>query len=113
MIDPDSKELLVILALASCDEVRSKLESDFQLLQIASPRVLTVTNTPQALAEIASRQGVVLATKDQVPSTVLEELNANEKMWIAGWQLRKQPKQRIGEGLSWDAPGFQPPDRKG
>ena len=43
---------------------------------------------------------------DEIPS----DLSEGERLFAAGWQQSKRPKTRRGEGLSWDAPGFEPPD---
>jgi hypothetical protein len=42
---------------------------------------------------------------------VLNGLNPTEQVFAEAWALGRKPKAfRPGEGLSWDAPGFQPPD---
>lgn len=39
-------------------------------------------------------------------------LTDDESLFIESWRARPQAgaKERKGEGLPWDAPGFQPPD---
>jgi hypothetical protein len=42
---------------------------------------------------------------DQVES----DLRPNEKLFVEAWRKRMENKDRPGEGLPWDAPGFTPP----
>ncbi|RJF93497.1 hypothetical protein [Sphingomonas cavernae] len=46
------------------------------------------------------------------PDALPSELTDGERLFIEGWRARasKDPKTRKGEGLPWDAPGYQPPD---
>ena len=46
-----------------------------------------------------------------VPPDVLLTLAPAARLFIAAWRDRQAPKERHGEGLSWDAPGHLPPDR--
>ncbi|MDY7088745.1 MAG: hypothetical protein SYR96_27025 [Actinomycetota bacterium] len=45
-----------------------------------------------------------------VPPEVLLGLDPAARLFVAAWRDRQHPKKRIGDGLSWDAPGFRPPD---
>lgn len=45
-----------------------------------------------------------------VPAEVLLGLDPAARLFVAAWRDRQHPEQRIGDGLSWDAPGFHPPD---
>jgi hypothetical protein len=46
-----------------------------------------------------------------IPDSVLQQLNSTERTFAAAWVTGRQPKTtRPGEGLSWDAEGFEPPD---
>ncbi len=41
---------------------------------------------------------------------VLDELDEGARLFVRAWQERPLSKSdRRGEGLSWDAPGFEPP----
>lgn len=44
----------------------------------------------------------------------LAGLSPGEELFLRGWltSLGLGGKNRPGDGLSWDAPGFSPPDRK-
>lgn len=45
-------------------------------------------------------------------ASVLTTLSAGERLFVQGWGAGQtaEPKARPGEGLPWDAPGFEPPD---
>ena len=44
--------------------------------------------------------------------SVLDELDEGAQLFVRAWRERPLSKpDRRGEGLSWDAPGFEPPDR--
>jgi hypothetical protein len=47
---------------------------------------------------------------DDPPPRLPPDLTQSERLFVAAWEARRQPKSRVGEGLSWDAPGFLPPD---
>lgn len=38
------------------------------------------------------------------------DLSESEQIFVDAWLARDQPKDRIGDGLPWDAPGFEAPD---
>jgi hypothetical protein len=111
MPSPFNSELLVVLADDDVDRVRSSIESNYRVLHSVSPRVLVIQKPASNLTSPTHLAGVLLATDDDVPEEMLSTLNPTEKQWVQAWLLRKRPKQRVGDGLSWDAPGFLPPDR--
>ena len=48
---------------------------------------------------------------DAVPADVLLSLAPYERIFIAAWRDRRSIKKRTGDGLPWDAAGYDPPDR--
>ncbi len=38
------------------------------------------------------------------------DLSKSERIFVDAWLARDQPKDRVGDGLPWDAPGFEAPD---
>jgi len=78
------------------------------------PRVWVLRGDIDA-AKLQAQPGVevVLMGASSIPGS----LSAAEELFVRGWvaQADLAKKQRIGEGLSWDAPGFRPPgdDRDG
>jgi hypothetical protein len=52
------------------------------------------------------------ATRGPLSSQILKGLDDNEMLFVRAWEKRLtgQKTERRGEGLSWDADGFEPPD---
>lgn len=81
------------------------------------PRVVVLAAGPDALPDIArlarfamarTSAGVVEALGDE---TVLDELDEGARVFVEAWRTRPLEKpDRPGEGLPWDASGFEPPD---
>lgn len=72
------------------------------------PRLLLVRPGESALPVL---DGVRYLTADQPAPPGLEaDLSAEERLFVEAWRSRAAPKQRRGEGLAWDSPGFTPPD---
>ncbi len=84
------------------------------------PHVAVLRAGPDDLAEIARHArlavawtpaGGITAAGD---ASVLADLDQAGRGFVAAWHARTADKPgRTGEGLSWDAPGHQPPDRPG
>jgi hypothetical protein len=49
--------------------------------------------------------------RNDVPPDVLLDLTPTERIFVAAWRDRRAPKVRPGDGVTWDTPGFEPPDR--
>lgn len=76
------------------------------------PPRLAVVRLPAAhLPALRSAGGVraVCLPGDPVP----DGLGESEQLFARAWQVRGRPKERTGDGLAWDAPGFEPPDPRG
>jgi hypothetical protein len=56
--------------------------------------------------------GVVAVSGGTLPSGLVERLDEGEALFVTAWASRMTgpQKQRGGEGLPWDASGFEPPD---
>ena len=79
-------------------------------------------DTPEGLTIIAQSGRVAVCEAPPgapPPGNIVEagalppSLTEGERLFAEGWLERQSrgPKERKGEGLPWDAPGFQPPDR--
>jgi hypothetical protein len=67
-----------------------------------------------ALADIGDQAPDVPGTRwytGAVPPDVLLRMAPQARLFVAAWLDRRQPKDRPGDGRSWDAPGLVPPDR--
>lgn len=103
------RELLIILEPRLADEALSQLRSVANVTQVLAPRLALVRADPETMARVA-RIGGVLDVYDDAFSELPPNLTPSERLFVSAWQARRQPKTRLGEGLSWDAPGFLPPD---
>lgn len=109
----DSREVLVVIGEQRAAEAFKQLSSGYSVRQVASPRVVVVDGSVGVLAGLRSIPGVTVVTRGDAPSGLTEGLDEGEALFVAAWLSRSEegpPKQRPGEGLPWDAPGFLPPD---
>jgi hypothetical protein len=82
-------------------------------LQVGSNRVLTLECPPAEVAKLQAMSGVTVVTADNPLFPMGQSLTAGESLFVDGWLRRikeAQSKQRPGDALPWDAPGFTPPD---
>ena len=87
------------------------LANDLRVVQSLPPRLAIVSGDDRALSlldDAAEVRAVVRAGDDGGP---FEDLGDEERIFVAAWTVRHKPKVRRGDGLPWDAPGFEPPDR--
>ena len=81
------------------------------------PPLLSVLRAgPDDLAAIAKHARLAIArrpdgaTERVGDESVLEELEDDARLFLSAWLERPAAKRdRPGEGLPWDAPGFEPP----
>lgn len=107
-------EALVIVEEVRAAEALSRVGELVELTQRLPPRLAIARGTQEALEAVRHLPGVVSVSEGAVPEPVLSGLNPTEQVFAEAWALGRKPKAfRPGEGLSWDAPGFQPPDRPG
>jgi hypothetical protein len=59
--------------------------------------------------------GVAAVTVGAVAQEVIADLDETEALFIRAWASRRGglERPRPGEGLDWDAGGFEPPDATG
>jgi hypothetical protein len=102
-------EAVVILSDADNVQTSSSVTARARVSQVGSARVMVVDADPATLGQLRELPGVlgVMMPGDAVPESA--GLNDQELLFVKGWQVSKQPKQRRGEGLPWDAPGFDAP----
>lgn len=81
------------------------------------PRVAVLRAGADSLPAIAStsRLAMVRRSDGRVEVVgnpgVLEELDDGARLFVEAWRTQAPAKpDRPGDGLPWDAPGFQPPD---
>ncbi len=80
-------------------------------LHTASDRVLVVELDPEADVARLHRDPAVRWIGNRPPSDVVDELDPAERLFVGGWVRREAGnRERRGDGLDWDTPGFLPPD---
>lgn len=86
------------------------IEEHAAIVHRASPRLFVVRVEPAVRARLDELPGVVAVTGEAFSAGVAERLDEAEALFAAAFAARRTPKQRVGDGLDWDAPGFEPPD---
>ena len=104
------RELLIVLDSQPASETLARLRAVANVTQVFPPRLALVLAGPDARTRVAGIQGV-LHVLDDPACELPADLTPAERIFAAAWQARQQPKTRPGEGLPWDAPGFEPPDQ--
>jgi hypothetical protein len=102
----------VILAPETAETALEAIRAGHRVLHTASQRVLVVQGDATDLRGLPGIHG---AYADAVPKDVLEALTDAEALFARAWAARRATGavEQRGEGLSWDAPGFSPPDVPG
>ena len=104
-------ELLVV------DYAPSDQASSWPIASTYPPRISIVHAGPDALGAIATASRAALARRadggiDAVgDTTAFDELDDGARLFVEAWRSQPPAKpDRPGDGLSWDTPGFKPPD---
>ena len=103
------RERLAILDPSLGSSLIAELRAIAHVTQVMAPRLVLLHADAATAARIAQMPGVVSlheGTLGEVPP----DLTQTERLFISAWEARQRPKDRRGEGLDWDAPGFKPPD---
>ncbi len=103
--DSRSEVLLELKGDASLDA----LGSGVQVRQLLPPRLAIVAADEDELRTLERAPEVVSVFREDVPPDALARLDEPARVFAAGWNERRRPKQRRGEGRPWDAPGFDAP----
>jgi len=109
---PDSEVLLVGAAPSIAASGR------WSIVSRAGPEVIVLRADLDDLPQLA--QGARLAIGRSADGAVrtlgdekaLDALDPGTRLFVQAWRDKQSSKpERPGEGLPWDAPGFQPPGR--
>lgn len=82
-------------------------------MQKVSPRVMIVEPAGNAAKEeLQAMNGVdaVLAPGEVPADDIRGTLTQTEALFVDAYAQRSRHKERLGDGLDWDAEGFLPPD---
>lgn len=107
-----SSERLVVLDSRNAASALAELLALASVTQVLGARLALVRAddaTAARLARISGVHGIHSGVLGAIPS----DLTETERAFVSAWEMRQRPKERPGDGLSWDAPGFTPPDPPG
>ncbi|NGO13334.1 hypothetical protein G5C60_38495 [Streptomyces sp. HC44] len=97
---------------------RDKEAGRWPVVATAGPQVAVVRAASADLPAVAEHARLAMARtpdgRTQVlgDESALDELAPGDRLFVDAWRERPLSKpDRRGEGLPWDAPGFEPPDR--
>ena len=100
-------------------EVLVELQPGAALADAMPPAAVVVQQFPPRLAIVAADETGIDALREsaavnavfpgEVPPEALERFDQIARVFAAGWNERHRPKQRRGDGLPWDTPGFEAP----
>lgn len=101
-------ELLLIFSADAGGEPHTR----YRVTQQLSPRVVIVEAGDLSKDVLRSETGAlaVLEAGDEVAADVRRTLTAAEALAVDAYAERRRRKERPGDGLSWEAEGFVPPD---
>jgi len=110
-MDKEELEVLVYLQEDGAEQALERLRAHFAVTQMASRQLAVVRVAPGQEGEVQSLEGVQGVFERIIPENLFTHLNFSESLFVKAWNLRQQekPKERPGEGLDWDAEGFEPP----
>lgn len=110
MTSGDLEEALVVLESDHSPEAMGGMSPRVTITQRLPPRLIVVSGPRRAIQALRAQPGVLAVTDGEAPAEVLDDLSGTERLFAAAWAVRRRPKDRPGDGLDWDAPGFQAPD---
>ncbi len=105
------KELLVYLQREHAEQAMEALRTHFVLTQKASRQLAVVRVALGQEEQVQAVEGVDGVFEGNIPEALYSHLDFSETLFVKAWEIRKQehPKKLLGEGLDWDAEGFEPP----
>jgi len=99
----------VLVELRPGAALQDAVPTHAQILQRLPPRLAIVAADEDGLRAIERSPAVHSVFAGEVPPEALERFDQVTRAFAKGWNERRRPKERLGEGLSWDAPGFEAP----
>lgn len=107
---PSSREALIIVEGPDPDAVLARVSEFVRVTQRLPPRLAIVTGEGDQLDAVRNLPRVIGVFEGAVPEPTIEQLNPTERLFAEAWAVGRQPKPfRPGEGLPWDAEGFEAP----
>lgn len=103
--------MLVIVQDDQAESAMARVGLVARIAQRLPPRLAIIEIDPGEVERVRSVEGVRALYDDTVSETVLQQLTPAERLFAEAWARSRQARpSRPGDGLPWDAEGFQPPD---
>jgi hypothetical protein len=106
-----TRAVLVLLPEASASEHEDRLRGAYRVLTMLRPRIVVLEVDEEAMTALRQDPTLAGVYEQSAPPEVLAGLRPDERLFVEGWSQQQAGKNqpRRGDGLSWDATGFQPP----
>jgi hypothetical protein len=88
-----------------------RLIEHWPIAQVLPPRIAVVRLSPEAIRMRGGESPEVRVLEHPEEAAAIDPpLGDGERLFVDAWFHSRQPKaRRPGDGLPWDAPGFEPP----
>jgi hypothetical protein len=109
----DDGELLVIVSDDVAGIGGAEFLDRFRIVHAVSSRVFVIELPADASSrDVAALSGVTAVSRSGSAPEILAGLDEMEILFVRAWSKRTEEStpRRRGEGLDWDADGFEPPD---
>ena len=100
-------ELLVLADRATFADTLRTLRATATVTHVLRPIVIVSGADPAVLRRF---EGVREVVTDDLSAAARHDLEPEARTFVDAWRRRSAPRDRRGDGLAWDAPGFLPPD---
>ena len=102
--------VLLILPAEQAEKLLASLGKTLTITQRFPPRLVIVEGPSARLAGLKRLPAIVVLAEGPVPQHIRDQLTNHEQLFVDGWMAgRKSKGMRPGEGLPWDAEGYEPP----
>jgi hypothetical protein len=105
------QEVLAVITDAEGEQALRHLANGLRITQRVSPRVALVTGPEAGIRKLAATSGIEIVDRN-LSVDALERLDQTEALFAKAWRQRTADAAEVrrGDGLAWDAPGYEPPD---
>jgi hypothetical protein len=106
-----TRPVLVLLPEVGASAGLHRLRGTYRVVSLLEPRIAILEVSEGELTQLRQDRSIAAVYQDTIPPEVLQRLHPQERLFVKAWNLQRatQGKGRPGEGLPWDAPGFQAP----
>jgi hypothetical protein len=108
----ETRSFLALLREDAAAEPVERLRRQYRVITALRHRVIVLELDDDAAERLRRDHDIAGVFERDVPADVVSQLQADARLFVNAWiqQQTRQDKPRRSEGLSWDSPGFEPPD---